>query len=159
MERASGQEMICRLRIIQYPEERMKFRMEPSGTGPLGRWFFSALLLSVGLLVLVQLSLPSALQIRCLLFQWTGIPCPTCGATRCLQQVFAGEFLSALRMQSLVFMAALPGGLILLCCSVAEVFRWPIVKVQFERSWEKAAVLGGLALAGALNWLYLIFRG
>ncbi len=151
--------MICCPWNIQYSEESMKFRMEPSGAGPLGRWFFSALLLSAGLLVWVQLSLPSALQIQCLLFQWTGIPCPTCGATRCVQHLFDGEFLSALRMQPLAFMAVFSGGLILLCCSVAELFRWPMLKIQFERAWEKVVALGGLAVVGMLNWFYLILKG
>ena len=134
----------------------MKISMEPSGAGPLGRFFFTAVLLSIGLLILVQLCLPPELKVRCLFFQWTGLPCFTCGATRCLQHVMAGNFLPALQTQPLVFAAVFLGGFILVCRSLAELLRLPILCVRFESSRERMLLTGGLAVIVLLNWVYLI---
>ena len=130
--------------------------MEPSETGPLGRFFFSAVLLSIGLLILVQLCLPPGLKIYCLFYRWTGFPCFTCGATRCVQHILAGELLSAWQTQPLVFLALLGGGTVMVFYAVAEIFRWPTLRIRLESRLEKVIIFGCLAAVVLLNWVYLI---
>lgn len=133
----------------------MKFCLKTSGENPYGKWFFSSLLCAAGLLVLVQLCLPPALKTQCLFYRWTGFPCFTCGATRCAEQILAGELLLAWQTQPLVFAGLLGGGGLLAYCAAAEIFRLPILYVRLENRAERLVAGGCLALLVAVNWVYL----
>jgi Protein of unknown function (DUF2752) len=93
---------------------------------------------------------------RCLFLAVTGLPCVTCGATRCLIAFLHGDFLSALRWNPLAFVA--------LCALIAFDLYAAIVLVGrrlrlrivdwtvTEKNLARIAVISLLAL----NWIYLL---
>jgi len=94
---------------------------------------------------------------RCMFHEITGLPCVTCGMTRCGIQFFHGHFLAALKWNPLVFG--------LLCGVVAYdlyafttlATRAPRLRVAFGHAPRKCArgiVVGALLL----NWGYLLIH-
>lgn len=82
----------------------------------------------------------------CILMRWTGIPCPSCGGTRCLAACGRLDFGAAFAWNPLVALAAF------------ALLGWSALALVDPRCAEKVrALLTGrrLAVAGALNWLYL----
>jgi hypothetical protein len=115
--------------------------------------WLSASLVSLGIAVAwFTLGLPWP---RCTFHQITGLPCITCGMTRCGIQFFHGHFLAALKWNPLVFA---------LLCSVTTfdlyafavlVTRAPRLRVAFgqaERNYTREVVIVALVV----NWVYLL---
>lgn len=134
----------------------MKWSIEESGKGPLGKYFFPGVLLAGSAVILVQILLPPSLQLRCPFHRWTGLPCPTCGATRCVQQIVDGEWMAAWQTQPLVFAALLFWGTLLAGYAVACLLGLPVVRVRLERRSERRALWFGLLLFMIGNWIYLL---
>lgn len=105
----------------------------------------SALLLSIGALIPLFLYPPV-----CRFYQWTHIPCPTCGGTRCGKFLVEGEFLSALKLQPFLVLLLLSTGFFLLYLGAAALFRWPWPKPRWKFVW----ITGGILLV--INWIYLM---
>jgi Protein of unknown function (DUF2752) len=93
----------------------------------------------------------------CMFHQLTGLPCFTCGMTRCAIQFFHGHFLAALKWNPLVFG--------LLCGVVAYDFyafaslatRAPRLRIAFgemQKKYLRIIVISALAL----NWIYLLLH-
>ena len=93
---------------------------------------------------------------RCAFHELTGLPCVTCGMTRCAIQFFHGHFLAAWKWNPLVF-ASLCGviGFDAYAFTVITA-RAPRVRVLFrdeiERKYARIIVIAALAL----NWIYLL---
>lgn len=91
---------------------------------------------------------------QCNLLRWTGIPCPGCGATRCLAACGRLDFAAAWQWHPLVaslVVAFLAWPVILL---IAQMWRvaWPAHLIgQFQRSVTKRS----FTAAVIANWLYL----
>ncbi len=93
---------------------------------------------------------------RCVFHELTGLPCVTCGMTRCAIQFFHGHFLAALKWNPLVFTA--------LCGVMAFDFyafatlttRAPRLRISFVSQRAKTFVRVSVILALALNWIYLL---
>jgi hypothetical protein len=91
----------------------------------------------------------------CVFHQLTGLPCLTCGMTRCAIQFFHGHLLTALGWNPLIF--------VLLCGVIAfDIYallvlatRTPRFRIAFRQA-ERRYVRGIVILALALNWIYLI---
>jgi len=94
---------------------------------------------------------------RCMFHEITGLPCVTCGMTRCGIQFFHGHFLAALKWNPLVFA--------LLCGVTAyDLYAFttlatgaPRLRVVFGHAQKKCArgiVIGALLL----NWSYLLIH-
>ena len=93
----------------------------------------------------------------CVFHQLTGLPCVTCGMTRCAIQFFHGHFLAALKWNPLVF------GLL---CGVAAydlyaftslATRAPRIRIAFgetQKKYLRIIVISALAL----NWIYLLLH-
>lgn len=84
--------------------------------------------------------------ITCALKRFTGIPCPACGGTRCLAACGRLDFAAAFSWNPLVSIAAV------------ALLGWSALALVDSRSAEKiSALLTGrrLAIAAAVNWLYL----
>lgn len=113
------------------------------------------LLLGV-LSLVVLLALPAEFRPRCRFHALTGLPCPTCGATRCGELLFHGRLLEAARMQPLIFgVAAL--ALPLLAYSLpALLFNWPLPRLRMESGREWRRWVAGISLLLLINWIYLV---
>jgi Protein of unknown function (DUF2752) len=95
---------------------------------------------------------------RCVFHDLTGLPCITCGMTRCGIQFFHGHLLAALKWNPLVFMA--------LCSLTAFDFyafatlaaRGPRLRIRFGTQKAKTFVRIALISTLALNWIYLLLH-
>ncbi len=116
--------------------------------------WLSASLASIGIAVAwFVLGLPWP---RCAFHEFTGLPCVTCGMTRCAIQFFHGNFLTALKWNPLVF-AALCGVIAFdLYAFVTLTMRAPRLRISFSTQQAKTFVRVSVALAFASNWIYLL---
>ncbi|HEY7000279.1 MAG TPA: DUF2752 domain-containing protein [Candidatus Udaeobacter sp.] len=92
---------------------------------------------------------------RCAFHEITGLPCVTCGMTRCGMQFFHGHFLAALKWNPLVF-AVLCGVIAFDLYALAVVaMRAPRLRVAVGHAQKK--YLRGIVLSAlVLNWIYLL---
>jgi hypothetical protein len=89
--------------------------------------------------------------------EFTGLPCVTCGMTRCAIQFFHGHFLAALKWNPLVFTT--------LCGIMAFDFyafatlttRAPRLRISFRQA-EKKYLRAVVIAAFALNWIHLLLH-
>jgi hypothetical protein len=87
----------------------------------------------------------------------TGLPCPTCGATRTALSLIHGNLVAALRQNPLIFVCYI-GTIILNLYGVSVLlFQFPRLRltglpIDLKRSLSVLAVA-----ALALNWAYLLF--
>ena len=115
--------------------------------------WLSTSLVSLGMAVAwFTLGLPWPL---CVFHQLTGLPCLTCGMTRCGIEFFHGHLLAALKWNPLIF--ALLWGVIAfdLYAFTAIALRRPRLRILFRQA-EKKYARGVLVAALALNWFYLL---
>lgn len=80
--------------------------------------------------------------VLCPLKRLTGVPCPTCGATRAVLALVHGRFVESLQINPLVV-------LIICALPVLWLFRFRLC------TWIWAV----LSVAVVCNWAYVIFRG
>jgi hypothetical protein len=118
------------------------------------------LLVGAATLVLGALWIASqgAPPMLCPLKTITGLPCPTCGSTRALAALLAGEFGVALRWNpAVVAAAALAAGYIAYAAGVVLglVPRLRVVVAASEARWLRGAAWA----AAATLWLFLILDG
>ena len=115
-------------------------------------WAFAGmLLLLAGARVTLAWPLPLPF---CLLKRLTGIPCPFCGTTRCLQACSRLDFAAALHWNPLALVA---------CVVIAAWFIAWAVDCLWNRRWlggvrralQSRALKFGLMGALFLNWVYL----
>jgi hypothetical protein len=95
---------------------------------------------------------------RCVFHELTGLPCVTCGMTRCAIQFFHGNLLAALRWNPLVFTA--------LCGVMAfDLYAFailgshaPRLRICFCTQRVKTFVRVSVISALVLNWMYLLLH-
>jgi len=114
--------------------------------------------LSVSVVSLTSAALWLALGLPwpvCVFHQLTGLPCLTCGMTRCGIEFFRGHFFAALKWNPLVF-ALLWGAIAFDLYALAAIaLRRPRLRILFRQA-EKKYARGVLVAALALNWFYLV---
>lgn len=94
--------------------------------------------------------------ILCPLLAFSGIPCPTCGATRALAALATGDLPAALALNPLI---AVTAGLLLLAGSVSafrRLDRRPAYRWVLDPR-EKHLLRHLIIILCAANWIYLIF--
>jgi len=93
----------------------------------------------------------------CPLLHLTGIPCPTCGATRCLQALLVGDLPAAFGWNPLIALLVIgtPAALLYAALATLGILR------PFAHPGPRAAraLAAGAAALLALNWGYLIAAG
>jgi Protein of unknown function (DUF2752) len=95
---------------------------------------------------------------RCAFHATTGLPCITCGMTRCGVQFFQGHFLAALKWNPLVF-ALLCGVTVYdLYAFTTLSMRAPRLRICFHRPVMKAFARLSVISALLLNWIYLLMH-
>jgi hypothetical protein len=103
----------------------------------------------------LEMGLPTP---ACLFHAATGLPCLTCGGTRCVKSLLAGHVDAALEWNPLVFLGVAGAAAFLFYAGVVLVLRLPRVRVVFESAREANLARLAVALAAAANWIYLILR-
>jgi uncharacterized protein DUF2752 len=94
---------------------------------------------------------------RCVFHELTGLPCVTCGMTRCAIQFFHGHFFAALKWNPLVFTALCGVMAFDLYAFATLTTRAPRLRMVFrqrEKKFARGIVIGALAL----NWIYLLIH-
>jgi len=95
----------------------------------------------------------------CLFHKITGLPCVTCGGTRCMRGLINGDFAAAFLWNPLIFLVAIGCVVFALYAAVVVIFRLPrlrLVEISKRQAW---LIRGGLIFLLAANWAYLIWRG
>jgi hypothetical protein len=95
---------------------------------------------------------------RCAFHEITGLPCITCGMTRCGIQFFRGHFLTALKWNPLVFMALCSLTAFDLYALVTLAARAPRLRICFDAQTTKIFVRIAVISALLLNWIYLLMH-
>jgi hypothetical protein len=95
---------------------------------------------------------------RCAFHEITGLPCITCGMTRCGIQFFHGHFLAALRWNPLVFMALCSLTAFDLYAFATLAARGPRLRIYFDTQTAKIFVRIAVIAALGLNWIYLLMH-
>ena len=93
---------------------------------------------------------------RCVFHELTGLPCVTCGMTRCAIQFFHGHFLAALKWNPLVFTALCGVMAFDLYAFATLTTRAPRLRISFSTQRAKTFARVSIILAFALNWIYLL---
>jgi hypothetical protein len=93
---------------------------------------------------------------RCVFHELTGLPCATCGMTRCAIQFFHGHFLAALRWNPLMFAFLCGLAAFDLYALAVLVTGAPRLRICFCGG--RAKTVGRVAVISALglNWFYLL---
>lgn len=95
---------------------------------------------------------------RCLFHDLTGLPCATCGMTRCAIQFFHGHFFAAFKWNPLVF-TALCGLLVFDVYAFAAIAtRAPRLRISFSTAGAKRFLHVFVVFALVLNWTYLLLH-
>lgn len=95
---------------------------------------------------------------RCMFHELTGLPCATCGMTRCAIQFFHGHFLAALKWNPLVFAFLCGLTAFDLYAFVVVVTRAPRLRIYFSTARAKTFVRMSIISAFVLNWTYLLMH-
>jgi len=121
----------------------------------LGAMFGGVLLAGAGLAaVWLQVGLPRPL---CLFREWTGIPCPSCGSTRMVEALLAGEIAVAFMHNPLVFTVLATVAIWALLSAARWALGLPAWRLV-ARPRERLALRAGALLVLLSGWAYLILR-
>ena len=94
----------------------------------------------------------------CVFHQLIGLPCVTCGMTRCTIQFFHGHFVAALKWNPLVFTALCGVMAFVLYAFATLATRGPRLRISFSTRRAKTFARVSIILAFALNWIYLLLQ-
>ena len=118
------------------------------------------LLVSLGAGVVTWFWLASGLPLpQCTWRALTGFACPSCGATRCVRWLCAGDFLAALLINPLIFLSLI--GIAFYDVYVAIILIFRLRRLRFDHLSSRTVNLIRLSAGAALllNWGWLIVRG
>lgn len=132
----------------------LSLRAKPGGL-PLGAIFLA--IGAMGALAVAVLHLDRVPFFICVFHAATGLPCLTCGATRAMAELVAGDLRAALALNPLATIAALgfvPWGL----GDLALMTRGQAVAVEVAPAGARVVRIAALTLV-AVNWAYLVAVG
>jgi hypothetical protein len=136
----------------------MRFRVERLAPGEIDHeliWL-SVSIISLGLAAAwLTVGLPWP---RCAFHEITGLPCVTCGMTRCAIQFFHGNFLAAWKWNPLVFMALCGLTAFDLYAFATLAAHGPRLRICFDTQTAKTFVRIAVISALLLNWIYLLMH-
>jgi hypothetical protein len=120
-----------------------------------------ALLLGAWIGTCVSLAALSRLPLlwpACHFREWTGMPCLTCGSTRMLDALLAGDFVEAVMWNPLVFMGLAGVTLWVVVTAAGNVLGRPSRRLVAGRRARLGLWLLGAGLV-VIDWAYLVWRG
>ena len=86
----------------------------------------------------------------------TGLPCPTCGATRSALSLAHGDLAAALRYNPLIFVCYVGTIILDVYCAGVLFFLFPRLRLAGLPANVKRCLCVLVLAAGALNWVYLV---
>jgi hypothetical protein len=92
----------------------------------------------------------------CWVRRLTGLPCPTCGATRCAMSLAHGDLIAACRQNPLIFVCYGVTLLVNLYAATVLICRLPRLRLAKLPSIVKPALRALVVLALVANWIYLL---
>jgi hypothetical protein len=95
---------------------------------------------------------------RCAFHTITGLPCATCGMTRCGIQFFHGHFLTALKWNPLMFSALCGLTAFDLYAFATLATRGPRLRICLYTETTKTFLRIAVISALVLNWIYLLMH-
>lgn len=109
------------------------------------------------IVALVSGSLPEALTV-CPLKLSTGVPCPTCGATRAVLALLRGQLGLAFRLHPLMPLVAATLALYVPYALVVSMAKLPRLRLTTSPR-EALAIRRGVGLVLAATWVFLVVDG
>lgn len=120
---------------------------------------FGVLVIPITTLFYIALShLPPQLIPICRFHAITGLPCPTCGATRAMQLLSTGNIIQALLMQPLITTFAILSAIYSLYSFIVTLGHRPRIRPINVTKKDKKYILITTTLI-ILNWVYLAIMG
>jgi hypothetical protein len=89
----------------------------------------------------------------------TGLPCPTCGATRSALSLAHGNLAAALRYNPLIFVCYVGTIILNVYCTGVLLFQFPRPRLAGLPANIKRCLCVLVLAAVALNWVYLVANG
>jgi len=129
-------------------------RREPDRRStPLGIVFGAVLAIGAAMAAIwIRLGFPRPV---CQLREWTGLACPTCGSTRLVESLLAGDVSAAIGWNPLVFFGLAAVAVWAVMSAVRVAFGLPVWRVEFAP--RERLALRVLAVAGlAANWIWVL---
>ena len=114
---------------------------------------------TIGLLVLlVARFVPiHLLPLRpCPFLRITGVPCLTCGMTRCFLAMSRLDVVTAWQFSPLGTVLYVAVVCYVIYAAVVLIGRLPRIRIRFRSIWELRAIVAVLAVLAIANWIYLI---
>src|SRR4029453_1102067 len=93
---------------------------------------------------------------HCVFHDLTGLPCVTCGMTRCAIQFFHGNFQAAWKWNPLVFTVLCGMMAFDFYVFSALVTRAPRLRIKHSNQYEKTLIRVSAVALLSLNWIYLL---
>ena len=118
-----------------------------------GWFFFGSAALAIGCLTWLAWGLPWP---RCWVRHLLGVPCPTCGSTRCALALAHGDLHRAIALNPMMFCVYAATIGYDLYSSVVLLFRLPRIRFGPLRAEIKRGLEILVVVAIVLNWLYLL---
>ena len=128
-------------------------RLPPGGFNHELVWLAVSVGAIAGSAIWLSLGLPGP---RCPFLAITGLPCMTCGATRCTIAFLHADLLGALRWNPLVFVALCGVAAFDLYAIIVLAGRGPRLRIVDWTTVEKNATRLAVIALIALNWIYLL---
>ena len=118
-------------------------------------WLSVSLLSAVMAAAWLRFGLPLP---RCLFHELTGLPCLTCGGTRCVLSLVHGRIIEALRWNPGVFLGLAALAVFNAYALVVLLFRLPRLRLRPLSAHAADFVRFTVVALAALNWLYEVAR-
>jgi len=95
---------------------------------------------------------------RCFFHDFTGLPCLTCGATRCAIAFFHGHLGTALKWNPFVFITLCGLSIFNVYAFSVLILRAPRLRVQEFTRGEKTLLRSAMIVLLLINWTYLLIN-
>lgn len=121
---------------------------------------FGVLIIPLSILLSAAvLHLPQFLQPICRFHKNTGIPCPTCGASRSMLLLMSGHPLKAIYTQPLITITAILAVIYSIYSFIVVTGKLSRIRPVNVSAKDRKIITISIIAAVTINWLYLIVKG
>jgi hypothetical protein len=130
-------------------------RLEPGEIDHEFLWLAVSAACALGVWFWLHFALPLP---RCVWHDLTGLPCPTCGATRCVRYLTQGAWQAALLINPFVFLSLAGVAIYDAYAATVLVLRLPRLRIDRVPPRLGSFLRYGFLIGLALNWWWLAYR-